>query len=169
MIKLGKNCFFQWRSKYKLRLFQFQENGRLFLPQKFHFAIAVMLVEVYGSCVPDGPGGLKNLEYETTGGIISQVGMIFSYIMFRRRFEKVFSSRTHWRRINGFLMRHMQASVRIFKDCRSLSTSLGVWESKLHNCIEFMNFIAELLIGSSKCETNVVRACSLLRLNQISK
>ena len=50
----------------------FQENGRLLLPQKFHFAIAVMLVEVYGSCVPDGQGGLKNLEYEI-GGIISQV------------------------------------------------------------------------------------------------
>lgn len=31
-----------------------------------------MLVEVYGSCVPDGPGGLKKLEYERTG-IFNQV------------------------------------------------------------------------------------------------
>ena len=30
-----------------------------------------MLVEVYGTSVPDGPGGLKNLEY-SDGGFINQ-------------------------------------------------------------------------------------------------
>ena len=35
-----------------------------------------MLVEVYGACFPDGPGGLKSLEYQD-GGIISQVSFLF--------------------------------------------------------------------------------------------
>eukprot|EP00794_Sanderia_malayensis_P020418 gene20418-22431_t len=50
-----------------------QETGQLFLPRHMHRSMAIMLVEVYGSCVPDGPGGLKNLEYNDTG-LISQVG-----------------------------------------------------------------------------------------------
>ena len=32
-----------------------------------------MLVEAYGSCVQDGPGGLKTLEYQNND-LISQVG-----------------------------------------------------------------------------------------------
>ena len=52
-----------------------QETGVLFLPRKFHFAMAVLLVEVYGSCIPDGAGGLKSLEYENAG-ILSQVNWL---------------------------------------------------------------------------------------------
>ena len=57
-----------------------QETGVLFLPRKFHFATAVMLVEVYGSCVPDGPGGLNNLEYENAG-ILSQVNWRLYFVL----------------------------------------------------------------------------------------
>eukprot|EP00795_Rhopilema_esculentum_P003345 gene3345-1694_t len=72
-----------------------QESGGLFLPQKYHFSVAVMLVEVFGSCVQDGPGGLKTLEYQNND-LISQVSALACQSINKILYSKVQDEFLKW-------------------------------------------------------------------------